>query len=114
MGGEDSVAAMDVVGDDAELGSRRVQASRIGQRAADIVQSALPVSAHRAQPELVVLRMALVDLGLIDQVHDVVATMARHLRNRADLGIVPGGVRQSSRSCAARPDASSASAAPGR
>ena len=50
-----SIAAMDVMRDDAELGRRRIQAPRIGQRAADVVQPALPMSAHRAQPEFVVL-----------------------------------------------------------
>jgi hypothetical protein len=52
---ESSIAAMDVMGDDAELGCRPVQATRVGQRAADVVEPALPMDAHRVQPELVVL-----------------------------------------------------------
>ena len=83
-----SVTAVDVVGDDAELRSRRVQTSRIGERAADVLQSALPMGAHRVQPELVVLGMAFVDLGLIDQVDDVVGAMAGDIGDRADLRIL--------------------------
>src|SRR5258706_14658636 len=70
-----SIAAMDVMGDDAELGRRRVEAPPVGQRAADVFQPALPMGAHCAQPELVIPRMALVELGLIDQVDDVVGAM---------------------------------------
>src|SRR5262245_18708438 len=71
-----SIAAVDVMGDDAELGRRRVEAPSVGQRAADVFQSALPMGAHAAQPDLVVPRMALVEPGLIDQVDDVVGAMA--------------------------------------
>src|SRR5689334_23267108 len=68
---------MDVVGDHAELSGRPVETSWLGQRAADVFQSALPMRAHRTQPELVVPGVALVDLGLVDQVDDVVGAMAK-------------------------------------
>src|SRR3954449_10302240 len=92
--GRRSIAAMDVMGDDAELGRRRIEALRIGQRAADIVEPALPMRPHRVQAELVVLRMAFVDLGLVDQLDDVVGAVAGHVGDGANLRILPGAGRQ--------------------
>ena len=80
---------MDVVRDHAELGCRPVETPWLGQRAADVLQPALPMLAHRAQPELVVPGMALVDLGLVDQVDDVVGAMAGQIGNGTDFRILP-------------------------
>src|SRR5882724_2132207 len=50
--GESSIAAVDVMGDDAEFGRRRIEAAPVGQRAADIFQPALPVGADRKSTRL--------------------------------------------------------------
>ena len=49
---------------------------------------------HSAQAELVISRMALMELGLIDQVDDVVGAMARHICYRAHFRILPCRFRQ--------------------
>ena len=45
-GRQSSFVTMDVVGYDAEVGRRQGQAPRVGQRATDIVEPALPMRAH--------------------------------------------------------------------
>ena len=76
---------MDIMCDDSDLGRRRGEATLIGQRAADVFQPALPMGAHRTQAELVILRMALMELGLIDQMNDVVGAMAGQRVDRVSL-----------------------------
>src|SRR5690349_12741510 len=50
-----ALVAMDVVGD-AHPRRRPVEPAGIGQRAADILETALPMLAHGFRPELIVLR----------------------------------------------------------
>src|SRR5260370_34521150 len=86
---------MDVVRDHAELRCRPVETPWLGQRAAGVIPPALPMFSHCAQPELVVPGMALVDLGLVDQVGNVVGAMAGQSGNGTNFLIILWGCRQS-------------------
>src|SRR5690242_18427457 len=65
-----ALVAVDVVGH-AHPRRRPVEPAGIGERAADIFETALPMLAHGFRPELVVLRVPLEGLGLVDEMDDV-------------------------------------------
>src|SRR5580704_8512860 len=84
-----AVVVGEVEGEDAFMMSGALKHFRMAQRANGVAIAGAPVLLHAGARKIVVLRLALVVLGAVDQVHDVVDLMIAKRLEQPRLGAVP-------------------------